>query len=492
MRYTNTLDSLKNRPLPQWYLDAKFGIFIHWGIFSIPAFAPHVGTVSDAGKQDYDRSIALSPYTEWYSNSIKVAGTPAAEFHKTNYGEQPYEKFKEAYLEGLEQWDPASWAKSFQQSGAKYVVLVTKHHDGFCLWPTDVENPNQKGWHTKRDVVGELAEAVRAEGLRFGVYYSGGIDWSFNKTPLKTLGDFISSVPRGRYPEYASRQVRELIERYQPSILWNDISWPTDLPSLLSIFAEYYNAVPEGVVNDRWRHYDWVMKLLGTRLGKALFDAMVKRHLKKHPEQTEGVIPPAIPHSDFRTPEYTTFEDIQSKKWEATRGMSHSFAFNRNDTEDDYETSENLILGFIDSVSKNGNLLLNVGPRGCDSKIPVEQLSRLKAFGEWLKGNGDAIYGSSPWVRAEAVTDEGLDVRYTCKEEVLNIIILGTPAGNQCRILDLAIEGPAKLLADEHVVQTVVVGNNLQLTFSRPLTQAVAHVIQMKLPDNLRDSRLPN
>ena len=124
----------------------------------------------------------------------------------------PDADFKETFEAVVGDWDPAEWARLFKRAGARYVVLVTKHHDGFCLWPSEVKNPNQDAWTTKRDVVGELASAVRAEGLRFGVYYSGGIDWSFNTKPVRTIVQFIGSTPGGDYPAYAEAQVRELIE----------------------------------------------------------------------------------------------------------------------------------------------------------------------------------------------------------------------------------------------------------------------------------------
>ena len=106
------------------------------------------------------------------------------------------------------------------------MVLVAKHHDGYCLWPTGVDNPCRPGWHSRRDVVGELAGAVRAAGMRFGLYYSGGLDWTFDDRPLGSMADVLAAVPRGEYPAYAEAQVRELIDRYRPSVLWNDIAWP--------------------------------------------------------------------------------------------------------------------------------------------------------------------------------------------------------------------------------------------------------------------------
>jgi len=118
MRYAGNLASLNARPLPQWYDDAKFGIFIHWGVFAIPAFAPRLGSISDTFKKDYKRAVAMTPYTEWYANAIKVPGTPSAEFHAQNYGNLPYTAFKAPFLEGLKQWDPDEWAEAFRQEAA--------------------------------------------------------------------------------------------------------------------------------------------------------------------------------------------------------------------------------------------------------------------------------------------------------------------------------------------------------------------------------------
>ncbi|QUD86729.1 alpha-L-fucosidase [Phenylobacterium montanum] len=474
-----TLESLNARPLPAWYDQAKFGIFIHWGLWAIPAFAARLGSISDAFKTDYDRAVAMTPYTEWYANAIKVPGTPSAEFHAKTYGAAPYEAFREPFIEGLKAWDPAAWAESFRNAGALYVVLVTKHHDGFCLWPSGVRNPKQTGWSTTRDIVGELAAAVRAQGMRFGVYYSGGIDWTFNRRPILTLADFMGSLPGGRYPAYAEAQTRELIERYEPSVLWNDIAWPTDQARLNALFADYYNAVPEGVVNDRWRAADLASLALRLKPARRALDARIKKRMLESPDAVQGIIPPPVPHSDFRTPEYARFPDIQAKKWEATRGMSHSFGFNRNDTEDDYASSETLISDFIDGVAKNGNLLLNVGPMA-DGTIPEPQARRLKAFGDWLGAHGEAIYGSQPWVRAEAVTDQGMPVRFTVKSGDLYLTLLGRPTGERILIRDLTLAGEVRRLDSGAPVRLVQAGPDLALDFARPLDGAFAPVMRIR------------
>jgi len=223
LSFAPTLESLATHRVPEWYEDAKFGIFIHWGLFSIPGFAARKGSISDTFRDHYDIAVALTPYTEWYWNAIKVPESESAQHHKDVFKGAPYQDFRAPFLKGLEQWDAGAWADLFATSGARYVVLVTKHHDGFCLWPSAVPNPHEKDWTCPRDLVGELARAVRAKGLKFGVYYSGGIDWTFNREPLRTLADFMGSTPGGDYPAYAEAQTRELIERYRPSVLWNDI-----------------------------------------------------------------------------------------------------------------------------------------------------------------------------------------------------------------------------------------------------------------------------
>ena len=419
-----TLESLNSRELPGWYDEAKFGIFIHWGLFSIPAFAPDFGKISEVFLNHYDAAVTLTPYCEWYENAIRDPDSPSAAFHKSNYSDAPYAAFKEQFNAGLEQWDPENWADLFYKAGAKYVVLVSKHHDGYCLWPSGVNNPNRDNWFSERDIVGELAAAVRKRGLRFGLYYSGGIDWSFNPEPIKTFAEFVGSVPTGKYPKYAKDQMLELIHKYQPDILWNDISWPDNQKTLLDLFAQYYNQVREGVVNDRWRYAGPMSGLMRTKLARSMLDWVAKRYIQRNPDKVDGVVPQVIPHSDFRTPEYTSFADIQTKKWESTKGMSHSFGFNRNDTEEDYETPDALLTGLIDTVSKNGNLLLNVGPRGIDAQIPELQVSRLLFLGDWLRKNGEAIYATQPWKRAEETSLEGCPVRFTCRDNMLYVILL--------------------------------------------------------------------
>jgi alpha-L-fucosidase len=459
---------LNPRALPAWFDDAKFGIFVHWGLFAVPAFASGKGPIGEAFRADYDRAVAVTPYAEWYANAIKVPGTPSADFHQRRFGGAPYAAFKDAFMAGLGDWDPAAWARIFRQAGARHVVMVTKHHDGFCLWPSAVANPRQDGWTSPRDLVGELAAAVRAEGLRFGVYYSGGIDWSFNPEPLRTLADFLGSTPGGAYPAYAEAQVRELIARYAPDVLWNDIAWPTSQRRLERLFDDYYAAAPEGVVNDRWTTANPARRALRFRAARRRLDDRIKARIAADPTAFDGFMPTPVPHCDFTTPEYARFAATQDKKWEATRGISHSFGFNRNDTEADYASAETLIGELIDATAKNGGLLLNVGPQA-GGAIPVPQRQRLAAIGAWLRVNGAAIYGARPWIRAEAVTEAGSPVRFTASRDAVNVIVLGGPKGETLRIKNLSLAGRGRHLATGATVTLSADAGDTLLDFAQPL-----------------------
>jgi len=371
------------------------------------------------------------------------------------------------------------WAAQFSDAGAKYVVLVTKHHDGFCLWPSAVNNPEQRDWTSARDIVGELAKAVRDKGMKFGVYYSGGVDWTFNREPLRTMADFMGSTPGGAYPAYAEAQTRELIARYAPSILWNDISWPAPLEPELALFADYYNTIPDGVVNDRWLPMTTERESLRDPERRRALDAVLKERMKA--SASRGVVPQLPPHCDFRTPEYAAFDRISAKKWEATRGMSHSFGYNRRDTDADYESVESLVRSFIDTVSKNGNLLLNVGPRGEDAQIPDEQIARLKGFGAWLKANSEGIYGTRPWSRFDGKTQCGVDVRFTSKADALYVHLLEAPAAAEFVVQgdDVPSVSHATHLASGKRVACAPSSAGLHFELAAPLASAPAHTFKL-------------
>jgi len=370
--------ALQGRPCPEWYRTPQLGIFIHWGIFAVPAWAPRGASITELMRSDYDKLFARAPYAEWYANALRIPGSETARHHAATYGARAYDSFRPDFEAAAAAFDADAWAGLFAEAGARYVVFVTKHHDGFCLWPSDVRNPRKPDWCAARDFVGELAEAVRRRGLRFGLYYSGGLDWTFCDTPISDLGDMFASVPLGEdYKDYAECQVRELIVRYKPSVLWNDIAWP-DEARLPALFADYYAAVPDGVVNDRW--------MGNVALFTALRDWGVRKSfnetIKARSAQGELDSPPP-PHCDFRTVEYGSGETMGTQKWESTRGLGLAFGYNANEHTDDYLSGTDLMALYGDVTARGGNLLINVGPRA-DASIPREQSTPLQALGAHL------------------------------------------------------------------------------------------------------------
>jgi alpha-L-fucosidase len=415
------LKALRGHRVPAWWCDAKLGIFVHWTPASVPAFAPvdvDVGKLVASGQHD---ALASCPYAEWYENSLRFPDSPVARHHREVYGDRPYVEFAAEWEAGLDQWDPQAWAARFAATGARYVVLVTKHMDGYCLWPSDVPNPRRPGWNSRRDVVGELSEAVRGAGMHFGVYYSGALDATFNDRPIGSMAEMLDAIPRGDYPAYAEAQMRELIARYRPSVLWNDIAWPTEGKQLWPLFEHYYAEVPDGVVNDRWMPWSPLLASARSPLVRRAIDAAVQRGAKRD----AGVIPPVPPHSDYRTPEYVVFDDVQRKPWECVRGMDQSFGYNSASRPEHFVAHDELLWMLTDIVSKGGNLLLNVGPRGVDAQIPDEQLARLDWLAEWVRPNAGAIAATRPWVTPGTTTADGHPVRYTARDDTVYAFVTG-------------------------------------------------------------------
>ncbi|MCW5962570.1 MAG: alpha-L-fucosidase [Bryobacterales bacterium] len=347
-RFEPSWDSIGKRKTPEWFLDAKFGIFIHWGPYAVPAYAP------------------VGEYAEWYWRHLERGpvhqGKPnhTYEFHQRNYGKDfPYANF--APLFRAEMYEPHQWAELFRKAGAKYVVLTSKHHDGFALWPSKhADAAWGRPWNAvavgaKRDLLGDLTDAVRAKGLRMGYYYS-----------LYEWYNPLWEQDRNRYAvEHMHPQFKDLVTRYKPSVIFSDGEW--DMPSedwkSPELLAWLYNESPVGsdvVVNDRW--------------GKE------SRHK----------------HGDYFTTEYAAGMDSDAHAWEENRGMGFSYGYNRAENLSDYRTGREFIVMLVDLVSRGGNLLLNVGPTA-DGRIPAIMQQRLTEIGEWLEPNGEAIYGTRTW-----------------------------------------------------------------------------------------------
>ena len=450
-----TTESLNRHEVPAWYEDAKLGIFIHWGIYSVPGWAPT--SAGELGEVPPEEWFANNSYAEWYLNTLRIEGSPTEAHHAETYGaDHDYYDFASTFNEEVQAWDPSRMAELFAEVGARYVVLTSKHHDGFTLWPSRSDNPHLADAHenAERDVVGDLAAAVRDQDLRFGLYYSGGIDWSFKPTVIKNIPDLIDAVPTDEaYASYAQAHWRELIERYEPSILWNDIAYPS-AERRRQLIADYYNQYPEGVVNNRWSTPGEI--------------------------RSAGDIQQSGAHADFTTPEYAQYDEITPKKWEATRGIGHSFGFNRNEGPDDMLTVDELVDSFVDIVSKNGNLLLNVGPRA-DGTIPQMQVERLRGLGDWLAVNGEAIFGTRPWVEAEGTTAGGVPIRFTQTDGAVYALLLETPSGPELTLENLHLEEGSEvtLLGADGALSWRQDGRDLVVELPGEVDDAVAHALRI-------------
>ena len=411
-QYQPNWNSLDQRETPQWWKDAKFGIFVHWGVYSVPAYAPV-----------HEVEGVYEKYAEHYANRLLNKNKLFMDHHENYYGADfKYEDFVPMFK--AEYFNPDQWTDLFKRAGAKYVVLTSKHHDGFALWPSKESNGyNSAALGPKRDLAGELTEAVRKKGLHMGFYYSL-LEWDRPLYSAATLNQWVDT--------HMIPQMKDLVNRYKPEIIFSDGEW--DYPSKdlksESFLAWLYNESPVKetvVVNDRW--------------GK----------------ETRSK------HGDYYTTEYDLVHDehgIGDKKthpWEESRAIGTSYGYNQFETAKDYFSSKQLIDLLIDKVSNGGNLLLNVGPQA-NGLIPVVMQERLLDMGKWLKVNGDAIYGTQAWAGANEAASK--EIAFTQKGDTLFALFKQWPAeGFDIRGLENA--GKVSLLGADIKVQQRFKGNKL-------------------------------
>jgi len=302
-----------------------------------------------------------------------------------------------------------------------------------------------------------------------GFYYSGALDWSFNEVPITDAVSFLLNGPtRREYVEYVNYHFRELIDKYEPAILWNDIGYPPGT-NVNKLFAYFYNKTPDGLVNDRWLQFPRKIRgIVKSWPVRNIIEFIAGIVIRK-----QGIEQKKPPHSDYATPEYTSRENISERKWESVRGIGNSFGYNRMETESEYLDADEAVRMLVDIVSKNGNLLLNIGPMA-DGTIPDGQLECIRGIGDWLEINGDAIYGTRPWIRAVGTTQNDTDIRFTRKGDILYAILLDTPEESEIVINNLRA-------AEKSTV--TLLGNDSELEWSR---QGVN--LKISLPDNLPKS----
>ena len=264
-------------------------------------------------------------------------------------------------------------------------------------------------------------------------------------------------------------------------MLWNDIAWPGDQASFYRLVADYYNAIPEGVINDRWIAANWLTRAMKLAPVRAVVDRVLTRAVRKAFEKPDAKFaPPPPPHYDARTPEYAVFSESRREKWECVRGMDKSFGYNRMSRPEDFLSREALIHSLADITSKNGNLLLNVGPRGEDAEIPEPQLARLGWLASFTQRNGEALYGTRPWTRAEGASAEGIPVRFTQRAGTLYALLLGRPPGASITLKDVALPAGARArLVGGGDLPSVKKGPDLVVQFRAPLPDEPAHAIAL-------------
>jgi alpha-L-fucosidase len=438
--FIDTWESLAAYEPPRWFVDGKFGIFIHWGVYSVPAFG-----------------------NEWYARYMYVDGRPEFEHHRATYGphtEFGYKDFIKDFTASA--YDPARWAHLFREAGAQFVVPVAEHHDGFAMYNSGRSRWKATEMGPQRDVIGDLAQAVRHQSLVFGASSHRAEHWWFMNGGTHFPSDVLDSETADFYGPAQSQAMQpndeylidwflrtiEIIDLYEPQVLWFDwwIEQPSFEPWLRRIAAYYYNRAEtwgRGVVIQ--------YKYEAFRPGTAVFDI-----------------------------ERGALHGIYPRVWQNDTSVSrNSWCWIEGH---DYKSADELIAELVDVVSKNGVLLLNIGPKP-DGSIAEREQELLRSIGIWLGVHGEAIYGTRPWtVAAEGPTEQrsgyftdssptsytSSDLRFTYRRGIEGEFVYATalawPADGELRITSL---GQGSGLVSGQISQVTVLGHVGDVTWYR-------------------------
>ena len=457
-----TPESLDSHQTPEWFKDAKFGMFIDWGLWSVAGYAP---------KKD-----KKAMYPDWYEFRLDT-DTSFIKYHEENW-EKDFKRDDFIPLFTASEYNPEMLTKLAVEAGMKYVVPFCKHHSGFCLWPSSFTQRDVGDMGPKKDLIKTLVESCKEQGLKFGFYFSIE-EWEY---PLiNDEGKLINRLWAGKTEPYSKSlekkssgkiavrnfsedylvpQATEFIDKYDPDILWYDGDWSTSVYDLHSydIAAYFYNKAQgrkEVAVNDRY----------GLEDGKSL----------------------RFKRGDIFTSEFHDNDDkIKTHTWEANRGISQSFGYNWQDTDENVISSKEFVDMFVDIVAHGGNLLLivNLDEKGA---LPEIQENRLRDIGKWLKVNEEGIYGT----RAYSTTSEGM-VRYTLSKDHQKVFAITTIwPGDKLELKSvvpktgsniylLGKEEPLKWSYDRtNGLTTILIPDNLQKEYTRPCKYAYTFRIEL-------------
>ncbi len=436
-KYEPNWESLSAYSVPAWFTDAKLGIFIHWGVYAVPAFK----------NEWYPRFMYLDEYVDrkganFFQHHCETWG------HPSEFG---YKDFIPMFK--AEKWDPEAWVALFEEAGAKYVVPVAEHHDGFPMYDCSFTNFNAAKMGPCRDIVAELGEATRKAGLKFGVsshrafnsrYYTFKEDYDTNNPDYHKLYGKPRKAEEPVSYEFILdwyARTRELVDKFSPDVLWFDFGWHRDEfePWRPRVAAYYYNHALE-------HGYEPVL-------------------------QYKDKFPDNVAVLDI---ERGKLDDIREYTWQTDTSVSYrSWSYIEDDA---FRSVTSVVHDLVDIVSKNGNLLLNIGPKA-DGTIPQEVQDLLRGLGAWLKLNGEAIYDTRAWVtygegptgnpkafreeEQDAYTPE--DIRYTQKDATLYATLLGWP-GATATLTSLGSGGPVP--ADQ-IASVTMIGSSGELAWSQ-------------------------
>jgi alpha-L-fucosidase len=426
--FTANWSSLVSYKIPKWYQDAKFGVFIHWGVYSVPAFG-----------------------NEWYPRNMYFKGTAEFDHHVKTYGPQSRFGYKDFIpLFKAEKFDPVHWAQLFRRAGARFVMPVAEHHDGFAMYDTALSRWNAVQMGPKRDLIGDLAEAVRKEGMTFTLSSHRAEHWWF----FGRGREFDSDVRRGQFEDFYGPAHplgdNEPVRQHRKTLPFPDTRHLEDWLTRCCELVDKYRP--------QIFYFDWWIQHVA-------FDSYLQKfaayYYNRAAQWGQGV---AINYKHDAFPEGAAVFDVErgqlnairEKFWQTDTAVSkNSWGYVKNQ---DYKTATTLIGDLVDIVSKNGALLLNIGPRP-DGTIPEPEERLLMQIGDWLAVNGEAIYGTRPGkifgegpteiiegnfndVKRAAFTAQ--DYRFTRKGKNLYVIALGWPTDGILRIKTLAPGGAAE------------------------------------------------